>query len=232
MCARQVFKKFIRDFVTCSKCKSIQVSKGNLQHVARYAGTVATWCSSHAASRRQPHVLDYLCLQTKLSIDKKGKVQMKCSACGAKAPVRLSKLCASQFHKSTSVCGVQVDQSHKVVKEILKYPPGSEKKDGKKEKKGNPNGKKARRQALKESSPLDDVDGEEAGDEAAAPEPEPQGARPEEDEEAKAARRKKEKEEKKLRKAEKAAKRAAKEGRIERKASTWVSAAKLRARLC
>jgi hypothetical protein len=152
-----------------------------------------------------------------LSVDKKGKVQMKCSACGAKAPVRLSKLCASQFHKSTSVCGVQVDQSHKVVKEILKYPPGSEKKDGKKEKKGNPNGKKARRQALKESNPLDDVDGEEAGDEAAAPEPEPQGARPEEDEEAKAARRKKEKEEKKLRKAEKAAKRAAKEGRIERK---------------
>ena len=147
-----VLVKFIRDFVTCPKCKG---------------------------------------LQTKLSLDKKGtKVTMKCKGCGAKT---------------------KLDQTHKVIKEIIKYPPGSEseKKDKKDKKK---EGKKARRQALKEDPGALPEDEPSAADDAAAAKPQPTG-KADETEEERAARRKAEKEAKKAKKAEKAAKAAAKEAR-------------------
>jgi translation initiation factor 5 len=130
-------------------------------------------------------------LQTKLSIDKKQKVVMKCKGCGEKT---------------------KVDQTHKVIKEILKFPPGTE--NEKKEKGVKKEGKKGRRQALKEDKgappPEDEEEEEEA--EGGAEAKKPQQAE-DEGEDAKAARRKKEKEEKKAKKAAKAAKAAAKEAK-------------------
>jgi translation initiation factor 2 beta subunit (eIF-2beta)/eIF-5 len=163
---QKVFKKYIKDFVLCPKCKG---------------------------------------LQTKLDLDKKNKVKIKCKACGHKA---------------------EVDQSHKVVKEIIKVPPGSEIM-AKKEKGVKPQGKKSRRSALKEGGDTEALDDEEEGGDAGGDAADDGGisaaaaaadAAEDEDEEAKAARRKKEKEEKAARKQAKADKVAAKEAKAAKSA--------------
>ena len=161
-----LMKKYVKDFVTCGKCKA---------------------------------------LHTKLSVDKKQKVVMKCKICGEKT---------------------KLDQTHKVIKEIIKYPPGSENEAKVKgEKKEQKQGKKSRRQALKDDTGgremLDEEEEEgDGGDpllpgEAEAMKAGGGAAKPadDEDEEAKKERRKKEKEEKKAKKAAKAAKAAAKEAK-------------------
>ena len=80
-----------------------------LHQVQRHPGKFAT---SQSSDGTWPRALTVTGSQTKLDIDKKGKVVMKCKACAHKAPV---------------------DNTHKVVKEIIKYPPGTERKNSKKD---------------------------------------------------------------------------------------------------
>eukprot|EP01051_Picozoa_sp_SAG22_P005097 SAG22_NODE_294_length_12872_cov_47.391372_5_plen_447_part_00 len=158
---QQVFKKFIKNYVLCPKCKG---------------------------------------LQTKLDIDKKGKVILKCKGCG---------------HKG------EVDQSHKVVKEITKVPPGSGKKEkGDKEKKEPKKGKKDRRKALKEDDSAAGGGGDEE-DEVAALAEAAQKAKKAEKREA----TEEEKAAKAAKKAEKEAKKAAKAAKDAAPASPPAAAA-------
>jgi translation initiation factor 5 len=131
---------------------------------------------------------------------------------GAQDPAILQDLFKKYIREFVTCGKCKGLQTHKVIKEILKFPPGTE--NEKKEKGVKKEGKKGRRQALKEDKgappPEDEEEEEEA--EGGAEAKKPQQAE-DEGEDAKAARRKKEKEEKKAKKAAKAAKAAAKEAK-------------------